>query len=332
MLTHLRPWLAVALVELSVAAASAAVPATTWQPAAEQGAAGPDEQEEVLYAAPTTRDRIGRIMAPVYINGRGPYYFVVDSGASRSAITPRVVAELGLVPNPAERLILRGVTGSAEVPSILIERLQAGDVVLANQQLPVVTTDVFADADGILGIEGFERMCLHVDFARNHISITRDGCPRMRQGWLRISASLRLDRLVRVGATIGGHRVHAIIDTGAERSLGNLALLRALSLERRADDPTRDTHVIGATSHMVEGNLLAVGTLHLGGVGIRHMWVAFGNFNVFELWELQAEPAIVIGMDVLGTVDSLAIDYSRAKLYILPKGASNQPPTGSRIN
>src|SRR5687768_2955516 len=42
---------------------------------------------EPRYVAPTTRDRIGRIWAPVSINGRGPYRFVLDTGASRPAIT-----------------------------------------------------------------------------------------------------------------------------------------------------------------------------------------------------------------------------------------------------
>lgn len=272
-------------------------------------------------------------MAPVFINGRGPYAFIIDSGASRSAIAPRVAAELGLVPDPAQRLLLRGVTGAEEVPSIMIERLQAGDIVLRNQQLPVVDTQVFANADGILGVDGFERMCLHADFTRNHISIARKGCPRVRRGWIRVPASLRFGRLVRIGARIRSNRVHAIIDTGAERSMGNSALLRALSLEHRADDPRSDTQVIGATSQTVEGNFLVVPTLYLGGISLRHMRVTFGDFHVFQLWDLVDEPALVVGMDVLGTVDAFMIDYARAELRILPKGASNPPPiTGTRID
>src|SRR5690606_32715782 len=43
--------------------------------------------EEALYASPTRRDRIGRIIAPVIINGQGPFRFVVDTGATHSAIS-----------------------------------------------------------------------------------------------------------------------------------------------------------------------------------------------------------------------------------------------------
>ena len=46
------------------------------------------EAPEPRFAAPTLRDRIGRIWAPVLINGRGPYRLVLDTGATHSAIIP----------------------------------------------------------------------------------------------------------------------------------------------------------------------------------------------------------------------------------------------------
>ena len=42
---------------------------------------------EPRYVAPTLRDRIGRIWAPVMINGKGPFRLVLDTGASRSAVS-----------------------------------------------------------------------------------------------------------------------------------------------------------------------------------------------------------------------------------------------------
>ena len=54
----------------------------------------PPQGEEVIvtapeprYVAPTLRDRIGRVWAPVYINGQGPLRLVLDTGASTSAVT-----------------------------------------------------------------------------------------------------------------------------------------------------------------------------------------------------------------------------------------------------
>ena len=40
--------------------------------------------EEPRYAAPTRVDRIGRIWAPVKVNGQGPYRLVLATGASHT--------------------------------------------------------------------------------------------------------------------------------------------------------------------------------------------------------------------------------------------------------
>ncbi len=286
--------------------------------------AGPDVTAEPLFAVPTLEDRIGRIMAPVYINGQGPFSFLVDTGATHSVIAPRVVSALGLSPSALPTMTLHGVTGSEDVTSIQIDSLRAGAIVVRNRSLPVVTSHVFANADGILGMEVFDRMCLHADFADDRISITEDRCPRLARGWNRIPVSRKIGGLISVNAKFRSVKVRAIIDTGAARSLGNLALLRALSMERRAEDPETDTQVLGATSHQADGSFLVTPPLSLGDVRIDRMLVTFGDFNVFRVWDLMDAPALVVGMDVLGRVDAMMIDYRRSEVRLLPKGDNTQ--------
>src|SRR5690242_13621551 len=52
---------------------------------------------DLLFAAPTHLDRVGRIVAPVWIDGKGPYRFLVDTGADGSLVSSRLVHALGLV-------------------------------------------------------------------------------------------------------------------------------------------------------------------------------------------------------------------------------------------
>src|SRR3954452_16113980 len=78
---------------------------------------------EPRYVAPTTRDRIGRIWAPVSINGKGPYRLVLDTGASRSAVTQQVAEELRL-PVSANSVRLRGVTGTAVTSTVKVDTLE----------------------------------------------------------------------------------------------------------------------------------------------------------------------------------------------------------------
>jgi hypothetical protein len=329
-------WLLLAGVCTVGAAEPAAIPPTAPPSVAP---VDPDESggEETAYVAPTTLDRIGRIMVPVFINQQGPYAFVIDTGASRSVVAPHVAVALGLQPDAGRLLELRGVTGAEVVPSVFVHELKAGELVLLKQTLPVVTPSVFADADGILGVDGFEKMCLSANFVRRSVSILKNGCPRISSDWARAKGSFRFGGLLIVKARMRGlSRVQAIIDSGAERSLGNLALLKALKLEQKAKDPSTATSVFGATSHRALGRLLPTPTMYLGDLEIADLKVTFGDFDVFRLWDLDHEPAIVIGMDVLGTVDAIMIDYRRGELRVLPRGSDEtievRPTLPGRVN
>src|SRR5690349_22680903 len=84
------------------------------------------EAPEPRFVAPTRRDKIGRIWAPVLLNGRGPYRLVLDTGASDSAITAQVASALGLVPDASHAVLVRGVAGSAIVPTVDVDSLRVG--------------------------------------------------------------------------------------------------------------------------------------------------------------------------------------------------------------
>ena len=281
------------------------------------------KSEDFVYVAATRPDRIGRVMAPVFVNGVGPFAFVVDTGASSSVISPRVVARLKLVPDPARAKLLRGITGSEVVSTVPVESITAGEIVLPKSELPVVEPRVFADADGIFGADAFARGCLYVNFATSHVSILRTACPRVGENWEVMRAHLRFGGLAVVNARVGNTHVIAIVDTGAERSLGNPALLAASGLQAQADDPQSRKQVFAATSQAVFGNLIATPSIRLGGVEIGNLQVVYGDFEVFRMWGVGDQPAIVLGMDILGTTQALMIDYRREEMRFLPQGEEN---------
>jgi hypothetical protein len=302
---------------LAVPAQSQAVGGVELPPAAEV------KPEDFAYVAATRPDRIGRVMAPVFVNGVGPFAFVVDTGASSSVISPRVVTRLGLRPDPAKSKLLRGITGSEVVPTVAVDRITAGDIVLTGNQLPVVVPRVFADADGIFGADAFGKGCLYVNFVESSVSILSTGCPRVGDTWETLRAELRFGGLPVVHARVGRTRVLAIIDTGAERSLGNGALLVATGLESGLQDPNTRRQVFAATSQAVFGHLLAAPPISLGNIDIGNLHLVFGDFEVFRMWSAADKPAIVVGMDVLGTAQAMMIDYKRKEFRLLPQGAAN---------
>ena len=57
-------------------------------------------------------------------------------------------------------------------------------------------------------------------------------------------------------------------------------------------------------------------SIGLGAVQIRDPGVTFGDLYIFKQWRLTNEPAILIGMDSLGLLDVLVIDYRRHELQL----------------
>jgi len=287
----------------------------------------PSTTPDLLFASPTRLDHVGRIVVPVMIDGKGPFRFIVDTGASSSTISPQAALALGLDPAVQSTMVVNGITGTQEVPSIGITRLVAGDLVIQDIRLPVIWAPLMAGADGILGVAGFRKEIVYVDFQRNRVVISRSMPASDRVGYEKVPAKVLGDGLMAVDGRINGIPVRAIIDTGSERSLGNTALQAALENQKHGEK-TKTTDVYGATTDIVAGEVQKVPTITLGPVNIADVTVVFGDFHIFDVWGMTDRPAVIIGMDVLGTATSLGIDFKRAEVYFGAVERSRDPNFG----
>jgi hypothetical protein len=268
---------------------------------------------EPRYVAPTTRDRIGRIWAPVLINGEGPFRLVLDTGASRSAILPRVAEALKL-PIAVDSIQLRGVTGSAITSSISVDTLEVGDLILQGATMPIVE-DVFGGADGVLGAEGLADKRIIIDFRRDRITILYSRRQESPPGFLALPFTFEENRGMRIPVVIAGVRVVGVIDTGAQVTVGNLALREALARRRREATP-EEASIIGVTQDIQQADKARIPSFFAGDLLVRNAYIMFSDLHIFGHWELAAEPAVLIGMDILGVLDTLIIDYPRSELQI----------------
>jgi len=272
--------------------------------------------DALLFASPTTRDHIGRVVVPVMINGRGPFRFIVDTGANHSTISPALARELGLTPAEVPSIILDGITGTAQVSFVTIDRLQAGDLTIESTALPVVWAPVMAGADGFLGAAGLKEKSLLVDFQRNRVTISRGIEASVRANSMKVHAVRLAGGLMTVETRIAGIPVLAVIDTGAERTLGNLALRNALRARRTHGVLATMTSVYGTTKDVETGEIQIAPPIVIDSLRITDVAMVFGDFHIFNVWGMQDKPAMIIGMDVLGTVASLSIDFKNQDVYV----------------
>jgi predicted aspartyl protease len=272
------------------------------------------EAPEPRFVAPTRRDRIGRIWAPVLINDKGPFRLVLDTGASSTAVTARVVEALGLTLLASDQVVLRGVTGSSSVNTIPIDSLVVGDLGLVSQRLPVVA-DVFGGAEGVLGTEGLLDKRILIDFRNDLITISRSHGQAARSGFVTIPFKIVRGLIVITNARVGRLRVNAIIDTGGQGTLGNRALGESLPRAYLSGETLSD-RVIGTTLDIQLGRRVNTPPIALGALVLRNTSVTIGDMYIFEHWRMTQKPTLLIGMDMLGLLDTLIIDYRRHELQV----------------
>ena len=280
----------------------------TQEPPAEVLVQAPEPQ----FVAPTLRDKIGRIWAPVLIDGHGPFRMVLDTGASDCAITAPVAAALGLVPDSSHPVLVRGVTGSAVVPTVHADSLRVGDLEVDGVTLPIVA-DALGGAEGVLGTGGFSDKRIDIDFLHDRISIGRSRGQSAPLGFVTLPLERAGPGLLMVRGSVDRVRVHFVIDTGAQRSIGNEALRRALVSRHAQGTPDQ---IFDVTTHVQGGVMFESPPIMLGGIEIRGARITYGEVRIFEHWHLTQEPALLIGMDALGLLNALVIDYRRRELQL----------------
>jgi predicted aspartyl protease len=295
---------------------TAAKVAAPGAPAAGSAASQPLSPQDLLFACPTSLDHIGRVVAAVMVDGRGPFRFIIDTGANHSTISPHLAAILRLQPSVEQAMRVIGITGTAEVASVPVEKLQAGDLVISHSRFPVIEAPIMAGADGILGAAGLQDERLVVDFRHDKVVITRSHGDSVPWGFTRVWATRLEGGLLSIPGEVGGVRVQAIIDTGSQHTLGNQALYQALYAHERGKGTYLAADVYGATKQVGAGRLQLAPVIDLGALKIGGVALVFGDFHIFKVWGMTDRPAMVLGMDVLGTVNAFAIDFRHPELAI----------------
>lgn len=250
-----------------------------------------------------------RMTVPVNVNGRGPYRFIVDSGADTTVIGDRAARALALPQGtPAT---LNGITASGIVDRVLVDKLTLGPTTVSNLELPVLQ-DADLGGEGMIGIDALVEQRLMLDFEKRVIQVEDAARPAPRlDGEIVVTARRRRGQLIITQASANGRAVEAVIDTGSEITIGNLALRDRL-LRRGTKFTT--IAVTGVTGVTVDLKLARVDELRLGPVVLRDIPVAFAEVPPFAVFGLSDTPALLLGTDMMEKFRRVSLDFGRRRV------------------
>ena len=267
----------------------------------------------------TRRDPNGRLLAPVKINGCGPFQLIVNTGAGRSAITSSVATALGLPLDDAPPLLVHGVTGSIPVPTVRVGSMCLGGMDVPVGSLPVIA-DPIGGADGYLSLSSLGSECIAIDLVRNTLALLKGAPPVSERSG---TATLRMDQsrrqMLAIGTRVQRVEVTTIIDTGAQATLGNLALHYALT--HRAVGATELVELVGGAVAGRIGTPQPLPMMEIGSLRIFGARIAYGDLPLFGYLNLSAAPAMLLGMDIVGQFAGLLLDYKHRTVQFRPRTA-----------
>lgn len=266
--------------------------------------------------APLTYDSHGRPLVPVMMNGQGPFLLVLDTAAGATVLSPGTIEQLALSPN-GQRVNMQGASGSFSVDLYTLPNLQLG--ALRREQLtaaPLPNNPSVEGHAGVLGATVFRDTRASFDFAANTLRVDASASREPLQGAHLVNVQFRHRVFALTTVTIDGVETTAVLDTGARRSVGNVALRNALGFTD-GDARLRSVEAIGgATNHTTAAFAADARSIALAGHDFGAFELAFSDLPVFRTMQMGDTPAIILGIELLRRVRGFTLDYTSCQLQL----------------
>lgn len=280
---------------------------------------------------PFDLDATRRMSVKVMVDGKGPFSFLVDTGAERTVIARELAQRLSLVEGAKLRLATIG--GSATVPSFRVAALQMSDLHLAQVDAPAFFGRHIGAA-GLIGVDMLEDRRILIDFRKQSMQILetrRRARPIIHdEDSIVVTARNSAGRLILSDARLNGRRIDVIVDTGAQTSVGNLALQKLVTDRRANRLPFTPTTLGAVTGEAVPAMRTAIKRIDINGMDVNDLSVSFADSQAFRALGLTDRPALLLGMDSLALFDRVEIDFPNKRvIFDLPDAASRE--TGQRF-
>ena len=253
-------------------------------------------------------DAYDRMTLAVSIGTQGPFRFLVDTAAERTVISTGVVSQLKLAPH--ERGVVVGVAGRREVDTVDVDDIRYGNVSYDGLVAPVLEASDLG-ADGIVGLDGLADHRVLFDFAHNRVILAdAHSTEALGDFDIVVTARRRQNQLIQTDADIDGVRTNIVIDTGADTSIGNRALQRALA--RRGGKGGAMLHSV--TGQDIPADYELISEIAIDKLTIHNTAITFADAPTFAALQLEKRPTLLLGMRELRLLRRFAIDFARHRI------------------
>jgi predicted aspartyl protease len=286
-------------------------------------------QDPDLPPPPSTVLDIGiaddRMTVPVSIGTKGPFAFVVDTGAQRTVISRELAGTLGLAAGRDVRLT--AMTGTANVGTVRIPKISVSTIGASSIEAPSLESRNLG-APGMLGLDTLQGHALTIDFGKQTMTLTpsvkRQRYVSPMRDEIVVHGKNLYGQLIVSDASYRGRKIRVILDTGSGVTMGNLALKQRVA---RGMKKVRPISLWGVTGESMQVDYTQIDEVQFAGITFSQLPVAFSDAEPFRHFGLTKQPALLLGMDALRLFERVRIDFpNREVRLMLAKGRAGMPP------
>lgn len=255
-------------------------------------------------------DAAQHMTVPVMINGRGPFRFVIDTGADRSVLAEDVAVTLGLV--RGADVTVQGVVRSISSRVVPVADISVGAISKRNLSMPLLNRN-YMGADGYLGLDVVDGSRVTLDFANRALKVATSRATsafimhRPSEAYVPVRGNM--GHLRSLNCRVDGVTTTCFLDTGAQISVGNTKLLESLMAENPGYRVIGMLPITGITGGVIMGKVVQIDNIRLHSVSFTGAVVAIADMQIFDVWGLGQRPALLIGMNFLRQFAQVSIDY-----------------------
>lgn len=262
----------------------------------------------------------GHLLVPVFVNGKGPYQFMLDTGADTSAVYAWFASQQGLPAGKAA--IISGATGDVEETTTRVESLSLDGWSVRN--LDVDTIPDRTDGAKIAGIVGADMLMgrlTAMDTGCETVSLMpRSTNPRQisgPSGTLTKAGSIKNGKQLTLPVTVNGITGVATLDSGARTTMINNIFAKAAKIEPGSTAFHDGPPARGAVQTPIPSRIGPIGTVRFSGMTQRNVVARVVDLPVFDDAGYAKGHAFNIGLDMLHNM-RITIDYSARLVWMGP--------------
>jgi predicted aspartyl protease len=266
---------------------------------------------------PLTAAADGHDTVPVYVDGKGPYPFILDTGADGSAVYRWFVEQQQLQKISGKDQDLSGQTGSARVAMYRV-----GDLSLAGMHIRNVEAFGLPDRRdagkqaGVLGNDFMDQARAVFDFPCRRVELyprtaVIDGLADTRAIPTGIDAGTSL---LTLPVSINGIDGVAVLDTGSRRTRVTTAFAKLAGIDPASSAFHDDDPIYGTALHELVPRSGPIGDVRFAGQTIKGATAQVVDLPVLTQ-DFGGKPAMILGADLLARY-RLVYDHASHTIWL----------------